>query len=263
MAVTNPLKSGIEYDLDKGWYSHNLQDIVTDKKGNEVLYVDKKLNEMKQSYSTLFYYAVGVFVTSIARANLWNAVLKLDNDVVYYDTDSIKGVGDRVIEVVNEYNTSVLKRLEAVSEALNIPLDRFMPADRKGRKHPLGVFECETDKGNYKEFITLGAKKYCYRDHNDELHMTVSGVRKKASVALNNDIRNFKKGLVFGYQAADKLIHFYTDEQPEFDYRDIEGNIYHCKQKHSIILQPPTYTLGITDEYEYILATIGGMVRDI
>lgn len=263
MAVTNPLKSGIEYDLDKGWYSHNLQDIVTDKKGNEVLYVDKKLNEMKQSYSTLFYYAVGVFCTSIARANLWNAVLKLDNDVVYYDTDSIKGVSDKVIEVVDEYNKSVLKRLEGVSSELNIPLDRFMPADRKGRKHPLGVFECETDKGNYKEFITLGAKKYCYRDHNDELHMTVSGVRKKASVALNNDIRNFKKGLVFGYQAADKLIHFYTDEQPEFDYRDIDGNIYHCKQKHSIILQPTTYTLGITDEYEYILATIGGMVRDI
>lgn len=263
MAVTNPLKSGIEYDTERGWYAHELTDIVEDKKGNEVLFIDKKLNEMKQSYSTLFYYAVGVFVTSIARFNLWQAVLKLDNDVIYYDTDSIKGVGDKVIEVVAEYNKSVLSRLQDVSTALNIPIDRFMPTDRKGRKHPLGIFECETDKGNYKEFITLGAKKYCYRDCNDELHMTVSGVRKKASVALNNDIRNFKKGLVFGYKAADKLIHFYTDEQPEFDYRDIEGNVYHCKQKHSIILQPTTYTLGITDEYEYVLSTLGGLVRDI
>ena len=80
--------------------------------------------------------------------------------------------------------------------------------------------------------------------------MTVSGVRKKAVAALNDDISNFKKGLVFGYNDAEKLIHYYDDNQPEFDYRDVDGNIYHSKQRHSIILQPTTYTLGITAEFE-------------
>lgn len=263
MAVTNPLKNGIEYDNVNGWHAHDLQDIVQDNKGNNVLYIDKKLQEMKKSYSTLFYYAVGVFVTSIARYNLWINVIALDNDVCYYDTDSIFGMGDKVYKVVDEYNKSVLKHLETISSDLNIPLDRFMPKDRKGISHPLGVFENETDKGLIQEFCSMGAKKYCLRDHNGVLHMTVSGVRKKAVSALNDDINNFKKGLVFGYKAADKLLHFYTDEQPPIDYRDVDGNIYHSKQQHSIILQPTTYTLGITDEYEYILATLGGYVRDI
>ena len=263
MAVTNPLKTGIEYDNINGWYSHDLQDFVNDGKGGTVRFIDKKLADMKKSYSTLFFYGVGVFCTSIARYNLWMNVLALDNDVVYYDTDSIKGIGDKVVQVVADYNKSVLSRLEAVSGELNIPLDKYMPADRKGVKHPLGVFECETDKGNYKQFKTMGAKKYCYVDHEGNMHMTVSGVRKKACKALNGDINNFKRGFVFGYEAADKLLHFYTDEQPPIDYRDTDGNIYHCKQQHSIILQPTTYTLGLTDEYEYILTTLGGMVRDI
>ena len=263
MAVTNPLKNGIEYDNINGWYAHDLQDVITDKNGNSVLYIDKKLHEMKKSYSTLFYYAVGIFVTSIARSNLWYNVIALDNDVAYYDTDSIFGVGKKAYKVVEQYNKSVLERLEAVSSELNIPLDKFMPKDRKGVIHPLGVFENETENGLIQEFCTMGAKKYCLRDHNGVLHMTVSGVRKKAVTALNDDINNFRKGLVFGYKAADKLLHFYTDEQPPIDYRDIDGNIYHSTQRHSIILQPTTYTLGITDEYEYLLATMGGLVREI
>lgn len=265
MAVTNPLKNGIEFDSVNGWYSHDLQDHVTDKNGNDILFIDKKLAEMKKSYSTLFFYAVGVFVTSIARYNLWQAILKLDDDVAYYDTDSIFGVGDKVYEVVDEYNKSVLSRLETVSSELNIPLNRFMPKDRKGVEHPLGVFESEADKdiGLIQEFCTMGAKKYALRDSKGVLHMTVSGVRKKAVTALNDDIRNFKKGLVFDYESSKKLLHFYTDEQPPIDYRDCQGNIYHSRQQHSIILQPTTYTLGITDEYEYLLASMGGLVRDI
>ena len=266
MAVTNPLKNGIEYDSKSGeWVAHDLQDIVQDKKGNDILFIDKKLQEMKKSYSTLFFYGVGVFCTSIARYNLWQNVIKLDNDVAYYDTDSIFGVGEAVYKVVEDYNKSVLDRLETVSSELNIPLNKFMPEDRKGVKHPLGVFESEADRdiGLIQEFCTIGAKKYCLRDSKGVLHMTVSGVRKKAVSALNDDINNFKKGLVFGYEAADKLLHFYRDDQPDFDYRDIEGNIYHSKQRHSIILQPTTYTLGLTDEYEYILTTLGGLVRDI
>lgn len=56
-----------------------------------------------------------------------------------------------------------------------------MPEDIKGRKHIIGLFENESEQGNqftYKEFVTLGAKKYAYKDFNEEIHITVSGVPK-------------------------------------------------------------------------------------
>lgn len=258
MCVTNALKSGIEYDVNQGWFGHEFQEYVDDGHGGRIKFIDKKIAEMKKSYSTLFFYGTGVFVTSIARWNLYRCICgiegddgkTLDDDVIYYDTDSIKGIGDRVKSVVDKYNNEVLERLYEASNDLEIDIKRFMPDDVNGVSHPMGVFDNETKKGLYQEFITMGAKKYCYRKADGSLHMTVSGVRKKAVAALNDDISNFKKGLVFGYHDAEKLIHYYDDNQPEFDYRDIDGNIYHSKQRHSIILQPTTYTLGITAEFE-------------
>ena len=35
---------------------------------------------------------IGVWTTSAARYNLWTAIIKLDERVIYCDTDSIKGV---------------------------------------------------------------------------------------------------------------------------------------------------------------------------
>lgn len=266
MAVTNPLKTGIEFDCMNGWSSHAINDMVDDGSGNSIMFIDKKLHDMKKSYSTLFYYAVGVFVTAIARYNLWQAIMQLDNEVIYYDTDSIKGIGAAVVDVVQKYNSSVLERLQTAAAACEIDINRYMPSDRNGVKHPLGIFECETwdNKNNcpayYTEFKTMGAKKYVYRDSKGVLHMTVSGVRKSAVSALDNNINNFTKGFKFGYKAADKLIHYYTDEQAPFEYRDVQGNIYRCSQKHAIILQPTTYTIGITDLYESLLALASGHI---
>lgn len=272
MAVTNALKSGIEYNNDRGWFGHDFQEMVDDGKGGKIKFIDKKIAEMKKSYSTLFYYGTGVFVTSIARWNLYRAICGIEGDdgktlddlVIYYDTDSIKGIGSRVYSVVEKYNSEVLERLNKASEDLKIDLNRFMPKDVYGNEHPMGVFDNETKKGLYQEFVTMGAKKYCFRKADGTLHMTVSGVRKKAVAALHDDISKFRKGLVFGYEDAKKLIHYYDDEQPEFDYRDVEGNIYHSTQRHSIILQPTTYTLGITAEFEdYIRGEYNDYIQPI
>lgn len=271
MAVTNALRSGIEYNLNDGWFGHGFDDIVIDKQGKRVRFIDKKIAEMKKSYSTLFYYACGCFVTSIARWNLYRCICgiegddgkTLDGDVIYYDTDSIKGIGGRVESVVRKYNDEVLQRLHEAADELKIDIERFMPCDVKGVSHPLGVFENETKGGLYQEFVTLGAKKYCYRTCDGKLHMTVSGVRKAAVSALNDNIDNFKKGLVFDYDHAKKLIHYYDDCQPELSYRDVQGNVYHSKQRHAIILQPTTYTLGITNEYEDYVRSVSDYIEPI
>ena len=265
MACTNPLKTGIEFDLVNGWTSHNLQDIVTDNDGTPIRFIDKKLKDMKKSYSTLFFYAIGCYCTAISRYNLWRNVVALDKQVAYYDTDSIKGIGD-ASAVVDAYNKEVIERLKESSTHNNIPLEWYMPKDINGNVHPLGVFECETvnDKGEmelYKSFKTLGAKKYIYETNDGVLHMTVSGVRKKAVTALKN-IDDFADGFVFDYEHADKLLHTYIDDQPPITYTDADVKRYTSVQKHSIVLQPTTYTLCITDDYETLINQFIGIIND-
>jgi hypothetical protein len=215
----------------------------------------KKLDDSKDSYSTLFQYSTGVWVTSYARRNLlYNTVLsdhEFDRAVIYMDTDSIKYDGDFEY-IFEEYNKNMVEKYKKVIEYYpEFTLEDFMPEDRNGVKHPIGFFE---DDGEYTEFITHGAKKYCYRSKEDgELHITVSGVSKKGVKALNNDISNFTKDFKWGYSTSGKLIHRYFDEQPDITFTDCQGHVYTSHQRHSVVLYPTSYTLGITEMYERLV----------
>lgn len=241
MSVTNALKNSAKYDGE--WYRESL----TDKFVNDVL------DQTKKSYSTLFYYAVGLFVTSFARRNLlYDTVFsskEFDRHVIYMDTDSIKYYGDYEY-IFEEYNKQIVAKYNKVCKRFSqLNVEMFQPKDKKGIKHPIGFF---TDDGDYTEFITFGAKKYCYRE-DGVLHITVSGVSKKGVSALNDDIHNFKVGFEWGYNDAHKLAHYYNDNQPLDTITDYEGNEWTNKYKHGLILQPTTYKLGITDIYEAML----------
>lgn len=253
MSCTNQVKSGIDFNTDLDtWETHQLYDMVDDGNGGKIRFIDKKLNEMRKSYSTLFFYSIGVWCTAYARSNLWRAVRALDTDVIYYDTDSIKGIGERVKEYVEGYNKEVIERLKQSSIDNDLPLELYIPRDKKGIEYPLGVFDNETKKGLYKEFITLGAKKYAYKDSNNKLHITVAGVSKKAVVGLRS-LKDFNKQLVFYPECTGKLTHYYTDNQPDISYTDCDGNRYTCKQHHAIILQPTSYSMSITPIYERLI----------
>ena len=260
ISCQNPIKSGVEYDNDTNtWITHQLGDIVTDKDGNKIRYIDKKLNEMKSSYSTLMAYSTGVWCTSYSRMALWTMVQKLDSIVAYYDTDSVKGTGD-IGTAIDDYNNKVIERLKQAAADNDIDISYYMPLDDKGNPRPVGIYECETTGSGYKSFVTMGAKKYCYED-SDGLHLTVSGVSKSAVSQLKS-IEDFKKGFVFDYDHAKKLTHYYLNEQEPFTYTDKDGNRYRCKQQHSIVLQPTTYTLGITDEYENFIMLMLGYIPE-
>lgn len=216
-------------------------------------FIDSKIDEAKKSYSTLFQYTTGLYVTSMARENLIRgAVLPIDKDVIYCDTDSCKFVGKHD-DVFNRFNESVIERYQKVIERYpdDFTIDDFSPIDSKGVKHTIGFFECEND-GDILEFVTRGAKKYCYR-LNDGLHLTLSGVNKSGVVALKDDINNFKNDFTFNYNESGKLIHYYDDEQPMVDFIDCNGVKQHSEYKHGIILQPTTYTIGTTIEYMLLL----------
>lgn len=242
MSVTNPLKNSADYT--NGVWSRKL--LCDD-------FVSSVLEQTRNSYSTLFYYGVGLFVTSFARRNLLlNTVFyshEFDRHVLYMDTDSIKYYGnyDYIFE---EYNKTVYEKYQKACENFSqLKIEDFMPKDKKGIEHPLGIFDYD---GTYKSFKTLGAKKYCYTTNDDELHITVSGVNKKGADALN-DIHEFKKGFEWGYKDARKLAHYYNDNQPNVTIIDADGNNFKNPYKHGLILQPTTYKLGIDDVYEALL----------
>lgn len=243
-AVTNPLKQNYILDLD------NKENIWKNGEFSEK-FIEQKLEQMKESFSTIFSFASGCWITSISRKGLWDIIKATDKDTVYYDTDSDK-IKDykKYLPVIENINKENYRKIEEVCNFYDIDIELFSPTDTKGKKHTLGMLEFE---GEYKEFKTLGAKKYCYRDEKNELHMTLSGVRKSAVCQLNNDINSFKKGFEFDY-SINKLNMIYLENQEPFTFLDCNDVEYTCDNiQFAIVAQPTTYTLGITKEYENLL----------
>lgn len=148
MSVTNMIRDEVVYD--------NVLDWLPDRElTNEEIIA--KLNEEKKKAFLSFAY--GVWVTAYARSNLLKNVIKLDEKVVYCDTDCMKLKEGYDKSVIEDYNKFVVKKLQHVSKILDIPFEKFAPKDSKGEKHILGVFD---NDGKYEEFITQGAKKYAY-----------------------------------------------------------------------------------------------------
>ena len=248
-SVSNQLNYSSEWDSENNeWIKADVSDVS---------YINGKLEDMKKSYSTIFQYAVGVFITSYSRKAIADIILtkEMDRDIIYYDTDSLKYRNEHE-HVFEEYNRMIEQKYHEVIEFFDgeLTLEDFKPKDKNGIEHPIGYFE---NDGCYKEFCTLGSKKYCYRDKADgKLHLTVSGINKKGVSALHDDIRNFNINMTWGYKESGKLTHYYNDEQEEFSYIDNEGNNYTCNLKYSIVLQPTTYNMSITEKFERYLHMI-------
>ena len=180
-----------------------------------------------------------------ARFNLLSNLIKLDNKTIYADTDSLKLEAGFDQNVIDEYNIKVLEKIKKVSNDLKIPIEKFSPVDKDGNEHTIGLFDLD---GEYKEFKTLGAKKYAYIDNNDKLHITVSGVPKQASKALKN-LDEFKNDFVFKYEDTGKNMIAYNENQNEFILTDYNGLEYKVTDKYGICILPTTYKLGISEEY--------------
>lgn len=241
MMVTKNITDTIEFEEDR-WKKELL---------NEKNFYTKIESEKKKLSKTFGAFQFGVWVTAYARRNLWKGIIALDYNVAYCDTDSIKYIYCDT-DFFERYNNEIERRENMRADMLGIPRDEFCPKDKYGIPHRLGIFD---DDGQYKKFKTLGAKKYCYVDNNDELHMTVSGVRKSA-VSQLHDIDDFKDGTVFDVEHAQKLIMTYVDDMPPIVWNKGQYDEFYSNYKHGICAQPTTYSLGITDDYESILTMV-------
>lgn len=182
-------------------------------------------------------------------------IIKLDDYVIYVDTDSCKLEKGFDINVILDYNKKVKERIEHVSKKLGIAFSKYCPKDIKGVSHLLGVFEKEnTENGEYSydEFITQGAKKYAFKDF-EGIHITVSGVPKKGACAINN-LEEFKDNLVFKYKDTGKNSKQYNDNQIATPMIDYQGNMFYVADKTGVCLLPDSYTLGKSLEYASLIS---------
>ena len=212
----------------------------------------EKLDKINNDYKTFVSQSWGVFVTAYARHNLWELILQIDKDVVYCDTDSIKYRNNHDAEF-DKYNKEIIIKLQQALDFHGLDKKLLDPVDTKGKDHPLGVYDPDE---YYKEFVTLGAKKYCDKTQDNVIHITVSGVNKCGAAAVH-DLKDFRKGLCFDYKTSGKKLLTYNDEQPDFTVIDYQGNVTKISQRYGINLAPTEYNLGISIDYEtYINDTL-------
>ena len=205
---------------------------------------EEKVKSLCSSIKAITAYSTGVWVTAWARQELWHMIQKLDFETVYCDTDSIKDMSEKEV-FFKKHNLHIIAELLNSVYIQELDNKKLSPMDIYGNVHMIGIWDREKD---YDKFVTMGAKKYCY-EQNDSLHITVSGVSKRGSCALN-DITEFKDGFVFGYENTGKLTVYYNDEQSEFTLTDTQGNSVTNVYKHGTCLKPTTYTLSITPTYD-------------
>ena len=244
MTVTSTIRNNVIYDNVNGWSEEEL----TNDKIIELLENDKKKGFL--SFST------GVWVTAWARYNLLSNLVKLDKYNIYADTDSLKLVEGYDKNVILNYNEEVKERIKYVSKILDIPIEKYSPKDIKGEEHLLGVFECETKKGDrytYEEFITQGAKKYAVKQ-DGKIKITVAGVPKKSGAKCLERLEEFRDDLVFKSSITGKQTLIYLDEQVPDDLVDYQGNSYHNTDKTGCCLIPCSYVLGKAFDYANLIS---------
>lgn len=190
----------------------------------------------------------GVWVTAYGRKDLWESVVAVGDDNVYLDTDSNKYLWHHNLHEswFDEYNRKILERHEEVAKRIGVDPSELHPTSPSGKKCVLGSWEVDCE---YSEFKTLGAKKYCYKERgSDEIHITVSGVRKEASKQLKS-VDEFSDNFVFDIDNAKKNIAQYIDKTPYVVVNRGKYDEYVSMIKYSINIMPTTYKLSRSEDY--------------
>lgn len=215
----------------------------------------------KNNGRTYCCYAWGVWCTAYGRFWLWTAMqhkykkdgktIKIDEHVIYCDTDSLK----IDIEVNFDWLDKITaEKMKKACEFHGIPIERTMPKSPDGIERPLGKFSKEE---NFTEFVTLGAKRYCYRTEKDGvLHLTVSGVNKEAVACLNDDIYNFNEHTVFDKdnKGVNKKLIIHNNEMTPTLWKAGESDEYYSDFRCGITMRPTSYNMTMAAEYTLLLS---------
>lgn len=207
--------------------------------GSEFIEADEDPREIlkKNTKRAFLNYAWGCWCTALARYRLEQGIIIAGaDDFIYCDTDSVKYVDHgQSWEKFNEQSRKAAEASGAYAYDSNEAL------------HYMGVYEPD---GEYLRFSTLGAKRYAYEDMTGDLHITISGVSKKAASEMGK-LENFKEGFTFyhpGKTEAD-YVDFPESDQLIVDDKLIEVTSY-------VIIRETTYNLSLSTSYKNLLRLI-------
>lgn len=198
----------------------------------------------------------GLFITAAARRNHYDILQAIDasNEVVYYDTDSVYYLGDHDKDI-EAYNKRMIERIDNVLQYVGIDPDRSRPMDSKGIQRQMGIIEIE--HRNLPEFKALRAKCYAYKDEEGEIHITISGVNKKAGAkALQGSVDNLRDDMVFSYEESGRKVSQYNTDQPRCRWIDKDGREYVSDYKYGLALQPAEYRVNQGSDFIEVLAML-------
>ena len=221
LQAQDPCRETIVYDPDA-------DDIFRCKEGDIPELLKRSRREPYGSYQW------GVWVTAWARYELRRGIDLAGERFVYCDTDSVKYVGDLGLEPYNREKV----RLSTANGAF--------ADDTKGERHYMGVYE---NDGEYKRFITYGAKKYAYEDETG-LHITIAGVGKKKGaqeLTAAGGLDALKTGFVFAAAGGTEAVY---NDRP-IGVVVVDG--HEIQLTPNIYLRSSTYTLGVSDDYLQVL----------
>lgn len=243
MSVFNPFSDEIEYD-NGNW------------KTIEPTY--DKLLEYYHNRKTILPYQWGIFVTAYARFNLCNIAVKIGNDVLYMDTDSIKFIGNHD-ELFQEDDAKIHNENVQAAEHFGFNPEVFAPVDVKGKSHELGLWDYE---GEYKSFKVLGAKRYAYTYPGDaRVHVTCAGANIRATETYlmthgtNALLRGFALGLRLDSKNSGKNSIYYHDNYDiDIPVRDYLGNTQMVHIGYGAYVEPTTFDMSLSPEYYAFMA---------
>lgn len=239
MMVTDILMSNVLFECNE-W---SVEDQTADS-------VQEILDEIQEKWwKNTLAYQHGVWVTAYARRELWEVILHVDNDVVYYDTDSCKFLHyEKYTDYFRECDAVMDQRLHAMCDVYDIDFELTRPKKKNGVPAPLGHWDFE---GVYRRFITTGAKKYAY-DFGSEIHITVAGVPKKAACCVRS-LKQFREGMVFDRDKCGKKLLTYLDGCNSLVTLPDGYAVHHG---YAVNMRNNGYTLSMTAEYETLIMMI-------
>ena len=255
------------YNKQKNKFNANFGCMLTDICQDSVRYVpnstepfvyerektyQEQLDVYYASYKSFLSYQHGVWVTSHCRRRLQNAINMLEQNMVYCDTDSVKYLNtvnsERIFRILNSEIQADIKKC-----------GKNCTVEYNGKKYTLGLWESD---GEYAFFKSMGAKKYCYLDYNDNFSITVAGLSKSKAkdylLALaeleDKDVFDvFEAGTLVPSGHSGRTTAIYNDyEMPKI----IEVNGERIPVASNIVIQDTTYKFTLTEDYENLLLSI-------
>lgn len=217
------------------------------------------IDKYNNSINRFLFFPWGVWITAESRYDIWfHGILKVKDDYVYSDTDSIKFLHpEKHQDFTKEFNNKIGKELLKAMRHHKLDPALIAPKTITGKPKPLGVYELD---GKYKRFKTLGAKRYIYEDEEGKINMVVAGLPKKSGKTYISKYKDpfkiFTKDMNVPITESGKQTATYIDYETSGHIIDYLGNEGYYHEMSSINLDATSYNMSLAGDYVNYLMSI-------